>query len=63
MSAWLAGIVLSRVVIEVGPTNADATAWNRMASEAILAVMLGEVPVVETSVDPSLSSAAGPTRS
>lgn len=45
LAAWLAGQVLSRVLIELGPTRAKATEWNRMTRTAILAVVMGDAPI------------------
>ncbi len=44
LAVWLAGQVLSRVLIELGPTKAKPTEWNRMTRTAILAVVMGETP-------------------
>lgn len=44
VAVWLAGLVLSRVLIELGPTKARATEWNRMTRAAILAVVMGDSP-------------------
>lgn len=44
LAAWLAGQVLSRVLIELGPTKAKGTEWNRMTRAAIMAVVMGDAP-------------------
>lgn len=43
LSAWLFGQITSRILIEIGDTTIDDRAWNRMAIEAVTAVMFGEV--------------------
>jgi len=40
-SAWLAGLTLGRVVIELGESNIDEAAWNSMYVDAVLYTLLG----------------------
>jgi AcrR family transcriptional regulator len=40
-SAWLAGLTLGRVVIELGESPVDETAWNSMYIDAVLYTLLG----------------------
>jgi AcrR family transcriptional regulator len=43
LTAWFFGQITSRILIEIGDSDIDGRAWNRMATEAITAVMFGEV--------------------
>lgn len=43
LSAWLFGQITSRILIEIGDTTIDERAWNRIAVDAVTAVMFGEV--------------------
>jgi AcrR family transcriptional regulator len=39
LAPWLAGIVLSRLLIEIGPSGADGQRWNDYTREAVLSVL------------------------
>ena len=40
--AWLTGITLGRVLIELGGSSTDGAAWNKMSIDAIIAVTMGD---------------------
>ena len=41
-AAWLTGITLGRVLIELDPSTTDGAAWNKMSIDAIIAVCMGD---------------------
>ena len=41
-AAWLSGVTCARVLIELGPTSADTTAWDALAVQAINAALFGD---------------------
>ena len=40
--AWLTGITLGRVLIELDTSTTDGAAWNKMSIDAIIAVSMGD---------------------
>ena len=41
-AAWLSGVTCARMLIELGPTSADSTAWDGLAVQAINAALFGD---------------------